>query len=85
LKDKTNTTQSNNDFYRVAFVLVVGTILLAYYLSNLLFFGKNSLEVYDNLQLKQITLQQNIRTLQLKNAKLQKQYFELKNLEPEEL
>ena len=85
MKDKTNTTQSNNDFYRVAFVLVVGTILLAYYLSNLLFFGKNSLEVYDNLQLKQITLQQNIRTLQLKNAKLQKQYFELKNLEPEEL
>ena len=60
----------------------LGAILLACYVENLLF-GINSYEVYSDLSVRKQKLQYKIKYLQKENAKLQKQYLELKNLEPE--
>jgi len=76
---------SNKQFIFISTSLVAGTFILAYYISYLLFYGNNSYEVYSHLQNKKVTLQQDINRLQIENATLQKKYFELKNLEPEEL
>ncbi|WP_228126530.1 septum formation initiator [Candidatus Marinarcus aquaticus] len=53
------------------------------HVANLLF-GTNSYEVYDSLKNKKAYLKNEITRLQFENARLQKEYFELKNLEPEE-
>lgn len=82
---KTNVKQQNRRFIFIAFTLLVITFVLAYYIADLLFYGKSSYEVYANLKDRKVKLQQDIKILQIKNATLQKQYFELKNLEPEEL
>ena len=82
---KTNVKQQNRRFIFIAFTLLVVTFVLAYYIADLLFYGKSSYEVYANLKDRKVKLQQDIKILQIKNATLQKQYFELKNLEPEEL
>ena len=84
MKD-TSEQQSNKKFVFIALGLVAVTLVLAYYISNLLFYGKNSYEVYVNLKNRKVKLQQDIKQLQFENATLQKKYFELKNLEPEEL
>ena len=76
---------NNKQFIFLSTVLVVITFIIAYYISNLLFYGKNSYEVYSNLQDRRVKLQKDIQHLQIENATLQKKYFELKNLEPEEL
>jgi chaperonin cofactor prefoldin len=47
-------------------------------------FGDNSLQVYSDLKHKKEWLESEILRLQRENAYLQKEYFELKNLEPEE-
>ena len=70
-------------FIIVTVALAMFTIFLANYFATLLFSGKNSLETYDNLKTKKVQLEYKIKQLQIKNAKLQKDYFELKNLEPE--
>jgi len=75
----------NKRFIFISTTLVVITFILAYYISHLLFFGNNSYEVYSHLIDRKIKLQKNIHRLQFENANLQKKYFELKNLEPEEL
>ena len=67
----------------VAAFFVVVTVIFATYIAGLLFSGKNSLETYDNLKTKKVQLEQEIKRLQMQNAALQKEYFELKNLEPE--
>lgn len=61
------------------------TLGFAIYVSNLLFYGKNSYEVYEKLKQKKSQLKYEIKRLQYENASLQKKYLELKNLEPEEL
>ena len=71
-------------FILFVIVAVIITILLARYVSELLFEGKNSLKVYDALKKQKTQLQYSIKRLQFDNARLQKEYFELKNLEPEE-
>ena len=76
---------TNKQFIFLSTVLVVITFIVAYYISNLLFYGNNSYEVYSHLKDRKIKLQKDIQQLQIENATLQKQYFELKNLEPEEL
>ncbi len=76
---------SNKKFILISTFLILFTFVLAYYIANLLFYGKNSYEVYSNLQDRKIKLQKDIKMLQYENAMLQKKYFELKNLEPEEL
>jgi len=79
------TIKDNIKFISLSFSLVVLIVLSAIYISNLLFQGKNSYEVYSQLKEQKSQLQIGIRELQLENANLQKQYLELKNLEPEEL
>lgn len=70
-------------FTIVAALLVVMTVFLSLHVANLLF-GTNSYEVYSSLKSKRDYLSNEITRLQLENARLQKEYFELKNLEPEE-
>ena len=73
--------------YRKFIVIVIAsialTIFLSYHVANTLFWD-NSLEVYNSLKHKKIYLEKEIVRLQEDNAYLQKEYFELKNLEPEE-
>jgi predicted MPP superfamily phosphohydrolase len=64
--------------------LVIITVIFAQYVASLLFLGKNSFETYDSLKTKKVQLEEKIKFVQISNAKLQKDYFELKNLEPEQ-
>lgn len=70
-------------FSLIAILSIAITLFLSYHVANILF-GDNSLEVYSSLKNKKEYLQKEIKRLQLDNAHLQKEYFELKNLEPEE-
>ena len=63
------------------FILAILTILLAWHFSNL-FIGNNSVEVYYDLKDKKSDLEYEITRLKNENAKLQKELFELKSLEP---
>ena len=83
--EEIDVSRQNRRFIFISSILVVITFILAYYISDLLFYGKSSYEVYDNLKDRKVRLQQDIKMLQIENATLQKKYFELKNLEPEEL
>lgn len=70
-------------FSLIVILSIAITLFLSYHVANILF-GDNSLEVYSSLKNKKEYLQKEIKRLQLDNAHLQKEYFELKNLEPEE-
>ena len=70
-------------FVVIALFSLVLTIYLSYHATNVLF-GDNSLQVYNSLKYKKEYLEEEILRLQKENAYLQKEYFELKNLEPEE-
>lgn len=70
-------------FFVIVFLSTILTIFLSYHVANILF-GVNSLEVYTSLKDKREYLQNEIKRLQKENAYLQKEYFELKNLEPEQ-
>jgi len=58
-------------------------VLLAVYI-GLLLFGTNSVEVLYKLNVQEKTLQRKIKFLKHENARLQKKYFELKELEPDQ-
>jgi len=58
-------------------------IILAVYV-GLLLFGTNSAEVLYELRAQKRSLEERIRFLKEENARLQKEYFELKELEAEE-
>ena len=75
--------KSINKFIIVTAISIAVTLFLANHVA-LLLFGKNSIEVYTSLNKKEAYLRAEIKRLQLDNARLQKEYFELKNLEPEE-
>jgi len=66
--------------YIVGFVILVA---LAVYV-GLLLFGTNSVEVLYQLNVQEKNLKRNIEYLKKENARLQKEYFELKELEPEQ-
>ena len=66
----------------ILFSIIV--VFSAWYVAYLWFVSDNSYEVYQDLKIKKTKLEKNIKILQLYNAKLQKEYFELKNLEPEQ-
>ena len=70
-------------FILIVFVSLIITIFFSYHAVNVLF-GDNSLQVYNSLKYKKEYLEGEILRLQRENAYLQKEYFELKNLEPEE-
>ncbi|MDD2698780.1 MAG: septum formation initiator family protein [Arcobacteraceae bacterium] len=63
---------------------IIITVFFANYIASLLFSGKNSLDTYNDLKTKKVQLEEEIKRLQSENASLQKDYFELKNLEPEQ-
>ena len=66
------------------FVLaLIGVVAMALYLGNLLF-GNASLEVLLQLEKYETHLTSEITRLKQENAKLQKEYFELRELEPSE-
>ena len=68
-------------FYVKIFLSFLAVIFLGIYVGDLLF-GKSSLEVLLDLQEGRGDLEQNIKIIKQKNALLQKEYFELKQLEP---
>ncbi len=68
-------------FYPLLFLLII--VLLSLYVGTVLF-GKNSLEVYRNLQKDQKILSYKIKQLSIHNAYLHKQCFDLKSLLPKE-
>ena len=72
-----------NKFIGIVLLSLVLTIYLSYHATNVLF-GDNSLQVYNSLKYKKEYLEGEILRLQRENAYLQKEYFELKNLEPEQ-
>jgi len=57
-------------------------IILALFVSQMLY-GKNSLEVYNNLKKDKQILQKKILKLQHENAQLQMQQFDLQSILPE--
>lgn len=61
--------------------LILSMIFLGFYVGNLLF-GVNSFKVLNTLEAKEQSLRVEIEKLKEYNAKLQKEYFELKGLEP---
>lgn len=73
--------RQRNSLWLFWIVLVVCIALLGMYVGTL-FFGANSLEVLLDLRQKQNALNIKVETLQNDNARLQKEYFELKGLEP---
>jgi cell division protein FtsB len=65
------------------FLFVALLVALAVHV-GLLLFGPNSVEVLFELRKQQRTLERNIESLKKENAKLQKLYFELRELQAQE-
>ena len=78
-----NKTSNIFGFMLIVIFSLLATIYFAYHWVNLLFVD-NSIQVYSSLKHKKEYLEDEISRLQKENAYLQKEYFELKNLEPEE-
>ncbi len=64
------------------FGLVILVVLFGIYVGNMLF-GKSSLDVLLNLQEDKKKLINRVYHLKKENARLQKEYFELKQLDPD--
>ncbi|NOX15938.1 MAG: septum formation initiator [Epsilonproteobacteria bacterium] len=69
-------------FYGKIALLVLFVVVLGVYVGDVLF-GTSSLEVLLDLQDRQDNLTKNVKIIKQKNAFLQKEYFELKQLEPQ--
>jgi hypothetical protein len=64
-------------------VATIGILLFGIYV-GILIYGENSLTVLQHLKEKKVSLIQESQILKAENQKLQKEYFELKQLEPKE-
>lgn len=73
---------SNFLFYFKILGLVFIVLLFGLYIGDVLF-GKSSLDVLLNLQEDKDTLMVKIQSLKEENAVLQKEYFELRQLDPD--
>ncbi len=73
--------KSESAFYVKIFFLALVVVFFGIYVGDILF-GKSSLEVLLDLQESRDNLKQNVKIIKQKNALLQKEYFELKQLEP---
>lgn len=62
---------------------LIGILFFGIYL-GILIYGENSLTVLDHLKQKKEALIHEKKVLKAENKKLQKEYFELKQLEPSE-
>ena len=71
-------------FYKLLpfFSLFLAICIAGIYFGNL-FFGTNSLSVLFELQNKEKQISKEVKNLMNENAKLQKELFELKGLEPQ--
>ncbi len=69
-------------FYLKMIGLVFVVLLFGLYIGDVLF-GKSSLDVLLNLQEDKDTLLSKIKSLKDENAVLQKEYFELRQLDPD--
>ena len=70
--------------YKRLFGLVLAVTFFAIYVGVLLF-GENSFNQYVKLQEQKLYYQNLVQELKMQNAKLQKDYFELKEVQPKEL
>jgi len=66
---------------KVFLVTAIGILLFGMYVWVLMY-GENSLSVLNHLKAKKEHLSMEDRDLKIKNQKLQKEYFELQQLEP---
>ena len=64
-------------------ILSLGIVLLFGIYLGILLFGDNSLEVLMDLEEYELYLEGEIKTLKSENANLQKEYFELMELDPD--
>ena len=64
-------------------VTAIGILLFGIYI-GVLIYGENSLTVLNHLKEKKQVLIQEEKALKTENQRLQKEYFELKQLEPKE-
>jgi len=64
-------------------VTALGILLFGIYV-GVLMYGENSLTVLNQLKEKKISLTQKKKVLMVENQRLQKEFFELKQLEPKE-
>jgi len=76
--------EKTKNFSFLQVIALIGMVLLAALFIGNMLFGKNSLEVYWTLEKQQMILDKKISDLSNQNASLQKKYFELKSLMPEE-
>ncbi|MCB4747853.1 MAG: hypothetical protein LGB54_04565 [Sulfurovum sp.] len=68
---------------KTLFLITIAILLFGIYV-GVLIYGENSLTVLQHLIEKKAVLKQEIQILKIKNQRLQKEYFELKQLEPKE-
>ncbi|WP_258436151.1 hypothetical protein [Helicobacter monodelphidis] len=71
----------NSSLFLFWVTLLLAILVLGIYIGTL-FFGANSLEVLLDLRKRETELLYKVERLRSDNAKLQKEYFELKGLEP---
>lgn len=64
-------------------ITLIGLLLFGSYVA-ILIYGENSLTVLNHLKEKKEMLRQEEKSLKVENQKLQKELFELKQLEPKE-
>ena len=64
-------------------VTAIGILLFGIYV-GILIYGENSLTVLNQLKVKKQALIQEEKALKIENQRLQKEFFELKQLEPKE-
>lgn len=81
-EDESEEGGSSALFYLKILGLVIVVIGFGLYIGDVLF-GKSSLDVLLNLQADKETLSKKIQGLKEENAVLQKEYFELRQLDPD--
>jgi len=69
--------------FKAFLVTVLGILLFGIYV-GILMYGENSLTVLNQLKEKKQELLKEKRVIKIKNQRLQKEFFELKQLEPKE-
>ena len=79
--EKEGIDRGERSFFIKIFLLVSVVVIFGIYVGDILF-GKSSLEVLLDLQDSRDSLKQNVKMIKKRNARLQKEYFELKQLEP---
>ena len=69
--------------FKTFLVTALGILLFGVYV-GILMYGENSLTVLNQLKEKKQELLQEKKAIKIKNQRLQKEFFELKQLEPKE-